>query len=52
MKDVVPMGVLLKTEGVNTYNDAVHEQIKHVKDTSSKKSFKDLLYSGDTWEVQ
>lgn len=52
MKDIVPMGVLLKSDGVNTYNDAVLEQIKSVKEKSERKSFKDLLYSGDTWEVK
>ena len=51
MQEIVPMGVLLQTKGEVPYNEAVHEQIAHVKKTSQKKSFKDLLYSGDTWEV-
>mgnify|MGYP001317894559 CR=1 FL=1 len=52
MNEIIPMGVLLKTETDKTYDQAVHEQIAHVKSTSQKKSFKDLLYSGDTWEVK
>lgn len=51
MYEVLPMGVLRKLDNETVYNEEVHKQIDKVKKDSKKKSFKDLLYSGDTWEV-
>jgi len=51
MTQVIPMGVLRALPGIQTYDDAVREQIKSVKSKSNRKSFKELLHSGDTWEV-
>lgn len=46
----VALGVIRSVPGI-TYEDAVEEQIAHVKETARIKCMDDLLNSGNTWEV-
>jgi 2-oxoglutarate ferredoxin oxidoreductase subunit beta len=46
----VALGIIRKVE-TTTYEEKVEHQIDQIRDKSSIKSIKDLLYSGNTWEV-
>lgn len=47
----VALGII-RAVTANTYNDNVVNQIEHVQKTAKFKTVKDLLYSGNTWEVK
>ena len=47
----VAMGVIRDVEAP-TYDQAVAEQIEEVKDKMPQRTLRDLLLSGDTWEVK
>jgi len=47
----VPMGVIYKVEQP-TYNDVFNKQIKTSMEKRGKGTLKDLIYSGQTWEVE
>jgi 2-oxoglutarate ferredoxin oxidoreductase subunit beta len=47
----VALGII-RAVTANTYNDNVVNQIEHVQKTAKFKTIKDLLYSGNTWEVK
>ena len=47
----VAMGVIRDVEAP-TYDQAVAEQIEEVKDKKPQRTLRDLLLSGDTWEVK
>lgn len=46
----VALGIIRKVE-TTTYEEKVERQIKEIREKSSIKTIKDLLYSGNTWEV-
>lgn len=47
----VALGII-RAVAANTYNDNVVNQIEHVQKTAKFKTVRDLLYSGNTWEVK
>ncbi|MBE6332121.1 MAG: 2-oxoacid:ferredoxin oxidoreductase subunit beta [Bacteroidales bacterium] len=47
----IALGVIRDVEAP-TYNDCVNEQIEEVKGKKPQRTLKDLLLSGDTWEVK
>jgi 2-oxoglutarate ferredoxin oxidoreductase subunit beta len=47
----VALGII-RAVTANTYNDNVVNQIEHVQKTAKFRTVKDLLYSGNTWEVK
>ena len=47
----VALGVIRNVDGT-TYNERVLNQIEEVQKTAKFKTFKDVLYSGNTWEVK
>lgn len=46
----VALGIIRQVE-TETYEERLVQQIEQVKEKSSIKSMKDLLYSGNTWQV-
>jgi 2-oxoglutarate ferredoxin oxidoreductase subunit beta len=46
----VAMGIIRAVQ-TETYEEKLNLQMEHVKKSSSIKSMKDLLYSGNTWQV-
>lgn len=46
----VALGIIRKVE-TTTYEEKVERQINEIREKSSIKTIKDLLYSGNTWEV-
>ncbi|MCF8366820.1 MAG: 2-oxoacid:ferredoxin oxidoreductase subunit beta [Bacteroidales bacterium] len=46
----VALGIIRQVQ-TDTYEEKLEQQIKQVQSKSSIKSMKDLLYSGNTWEV-
>ncbi len=47
----IALGVIRDVEAM-TYDQAVKEQIEEVKGKKAQRTLKDLLLSGDTWEVK
>jgi len=47
----VALGVIRNVEG-KVYDECMEKQIEEVKEKSPIKSMKDLLFSGDVWEVK
>ncbi|MFQ5504164.1 MAG: 2-oxoacid:ferredoxin oxidoreductase subunit beta, partial [Planctomycetota bacterium] len=47
----MPMGVFRALEGLRTYGEAVHEQIRAARQASPPGDLDDLLREGETWEV-
>ena len=47
----IALGVIRDVEAM-TYDQAVKEQIEDVKGKKPQRTLKDLLLSGDTWEVK
>ena len=47
----IALGVIRDVDAM-TYDQAVAEQIEDVKGKKKQRTLKDLLLSGDTWEVK
>lgn len=47
----VAMGIIRKVERA-TYDDAINAQVAQARKSAPDKTIRDLLHSGDTWEVQ
>jgi hypothetical protein len=47
----IPIGVMKEIDSVNSYDEDFHNQIKEQVHARGKGSIKDLLHSGETWEV-
>ena len=48
----VPIGVMKVVEAVHSYDEDFHNQINEQVQEKGKGSIKDLLHSGETWEVK
>lgn len=52
LRTVVPMGVISRTSDVATFNQLVHQQLDAQIMKKGPGKIEDLLYNGDTWELE
>jgi 2-oxoglutarate ferredoxin oxidoreductase subunit beta len=48
----IPLGVIRRSEGESVYDKDFHDQIDEQVKANPNLSFKDLLHSGNTWEIK